>query len=695
MITYQTYLPIVDSKSSSSIAFSSSGSSTQTINAGASSTSFSSSESTFNSNYSTSNSSFTSASTVATESHISRATLIQGTSTVTQSGSSSGGTTQIETHGLSGSGFTVSSTTTQYNEQGTDGTTTGSDSGSVTADSSTGTSTYTTALTTSTQKSTSRSFTSTMTYNTNFTYTGTNTDSNTQTFTSATTSYSTTSGTTSTSFIGSLNTLLTTVTLTRGFDGQDLYYIASIIDFEDYSTKNEWGFSGSASITGSPYDLLSVLATSTTRTHIAFKTTSAGVFISTTSAYTHQFTRNSTALQVQTYHTTTTSASTLSWTNITTFSSLPFPTSSSTSHTEAVTTSRTTTVNAITVGTLGVSETKTATTVQALATTAPISTQIGCTELGTILITYHSSLVSTLTCSTTLLSTRTISTNVNQDVKFNGVFITSSSKTSSGVVGGNESTTTASSFEQGQGRSESLFETRYRFLATQTGSILGELDPEMLQGFRDASTPRYSDTYGSSITVNISNSTRIPFSFFSSEQSIGVSLLMTYPTTTKVVDTTLSETWTVSFSGNSMSLTYSNTSSSFTATSTDAATYLTDSTTVSASMRATGSTSLSNSLQSLSVTTSTTMRAFGGYANVSTLPEIGKLSMAAYLSTNRSRTGGADTTASTFFNRCSTLLETGNSDELHIFDPATVVQALSTSGGTTGGEFASTQKWIY
>jgi trimeric autotransporter adhesin len=687
MITYQTALPV---PMGAEFSTSSVGESYSTTMTAVSSSSSSSETNSVQYSY-TSNSSTTHHSAITLLTQSSGITITNTDGTTTRSRSAQYRTFNESTENLSSSGSTSSSsfTASDVNEFGT---TTDSLSTSSSVGSTATTNSATTAITTSLTSSTSRSFTATQTASTSYSLWSTSlvggTTSTAYTRTSSMSTYVSSVGTTSTTFEGWLFTALTTITVPINISAVHLSYYPSVYEVEAYSSKNEWGFVPTAT-TSTPFGILNVLGASSARTTIAKRTELAGNYIptdqtSTSQVYTHSLAFSSTSVSTITFqslHTTVTATTT--WTSLTSYSSFPFPTSSTTTATELLrtTTSSTITANAI----AGITSTRSNTHlgfgpgVITTMMTSQSSETLRTTETGVVFGTFHSSLVSITAVTSTGTRSNLRLTSSGGSTQVGGFYVTSYTSSFSSSLGSTTTTrqgTTARSFT----RTYTTI-SRSHFLVTNTASVIGQVRPVALQGFRNPTAPAYSDTYGSAIAVGISNSTSIPFPWITFEQRSGVSCLVTFASTTRTG--LAGQSWTFSFSGQSISMTLSSNSTT---------------STVSATFSVSGSYSDSTSLQTSTVDIGSTTinRAAGAYADVSTVAESAWLSKGGYLSTVRSRTGGADTTSSTFFNGQSTFLDAGNSNELHIFDPATMYMVrIPASSSSSGGEMVTTVRHIY
>lgn len=639
----------------------------------------------------------------------------------------SGGSTVSSTRNLSSSGATTTTGSTLHftnsdfaagTSSSSNGTTTGTTTAGLTGTTSTGISLISTTI----LGSLSRNYTSTYSTSSQYTYVSIESASSTTVSTSSTSSiYQTTTASHSTTFSGYSVTTTSNVTVTRDFLGNLLSYTANVIMPLDFSSINEWMFVPSA--TSSLYRLVTDVAASATSALVGTigtsgqsRHTSACSFVSftcsvlrestdaaVTSTYSTSSTLNVVSGTTLTYHITSVTA-TRTYTTLTYYSTLPFPGTSSGTLTENDITLTTTTITAQfisssttsslfgTVNNIGDGANFFgAGTTRAIPTTTLNTTEVVSTQTISTLLTYHSSQRSVVTATTIGSTTVTFSQSSTASASF--VYANEAYSALTNVSNGTSSQTASQSFSRSSAETRSFITWRgfsglLGVIDTKFGALQFSLMPRMLTGFRNVGAAAYSDTYGTSIAVNINGSTRIPFPVISFEQKHSVYLPVAI--STSLFAETGDILWSLSFNSNSILATYSDQASS-------------TSTTVTATWTVQGSTSDSTSYVSTAfpVKTSATLstrtatnncQGFGGYADVSTVGEGLIIAKGAYLETVRPVSGGgADTTATTSMDCAASRFSSAVTSNLNILDAISVVRP------TQNGPFpyVTTAKWVY
>ena len=638
------------------------------------------------------------------------------------------GTTVSSTGNLSQSGATTSTTSSESGDTSsisagatTTSATSNSTTGSATAGLTSDTTTSSSACATSIAGSVARTFTSTSSYSTSYSFASIESSiSGTISSTSSTSSRATLTTSTSTTYPGYFTTSTTTVTYTLDFTGRSLSYVIAVVKEVDFSSVNDWLLVPTA--TSGSYSMISQLVTSTdtfaagtvgniggtrfvanspgdsrflrnlltesylTTTASISQNTGTAISVSTT------YTGETFTTQTYTFHNFSTTG-TRTYTLFTTYSSLPFPANSTTTSTEnaITTTTATTTGRVVATSTfstfifqINVGETANASYVTtAFSTSAVLTTQLISTA-----ITYHSSLRSIITLSSSTSSTVTFQVTARTNDSL--YLMAAATSVSTNLSLGTE--TQITSMIHAQSFSRTTVTTTYIGLKSVDlstfGSIIGLVAPKVLTGFRNIAAPLYSDTYGSSISVDIAGSTRIPFPILSLEQNFSVYLPVT--TGSEAVTETGDQAWTVSYSSNSILATYASG---------------TDTSTVSASWTVTGPVTDSSSHSSstipaasftalVSKTITKKKTAFGGVPDVSNAVQGIAISKGAYLEVKRPNTGGADTTAFSSLDGANRIL-TAETTNIHIIDPVTVIWPVYKAADYQRAYFSYTQKYIY
>lgn len=525
-------------------------------------------------------------------------------------------------------------------------------------------------------------------------------------------------------------------------------------EFEEFIDKNEWGYLATNS-TSSIFEQISSLAVSTLLFTDGIQTTTDLALVSISQAggsSTYTLTNTFQNLSTSTYTchtiiTTSTSSATLIFINPDlgfdiSNAQLPPVTNSTSATTFSAEETVTTTITGLYVVTSSASRTQSANQANlgdalSIAAASWKTFIKSTTVVSTVTQSKDLSFVDTTPFAahmfTKYVSVQTISTTCILTVTFSG--------TDAGVVGNstisiiNAYSTNTFTFSGDQGKTQTTAQTSLIFSNASTTTfqnlIIGSVHDGLVvrvgsEGFRPVTNSDTTATFGtiisldtlglSTITIPLSSGSSFAFPFFTRQQivttlgisDIGAILIgCTYPGTTSFgqVSTLGGSSATFSFSGMSFTeslsvdtfandfFTITSTTTTGTATSDTATTTgETDSITFSLSYLISGSKATSSSY--VVSTDNLDPFAFGGYADISTAKELGRIGNHAYKTTIRPRTGGADTTQTSFLNDASRQLISVDVSNIKIVRGFKAFAPLQ-NVGNGGQRQVTTRKYYY